>query len=502
MNRKISIALVVILMLSLLVSCGEGNVKTEEQSPVASGTSSTAPVSTEDPNERKFIEDSLPDDIDFGGETIKIYCRTALEPHITVPEKIEDIINDAIYDRIERVKERLNIEVETVPVGANKGEAYNGVKNVIKAGSDQMDLAFLNPFGGTFNLAMEGALINLSDYTDIIDFDKPWWSEAYRQYSSLNEEANFIATGHSSQSFITFGTGLALNTTLYEDKIGDVSDLYKQILDGKWTLDAFKTMLKDSYEDLNGDGAEDENDIYGHYTTMNGLTANGLAIAFGVQYTANNEENIPELCLNSTKSVEIVDKLTELFYNTDGFYLTKEATQTAFDSRFTKFKEGTALTTFNYIQHMTQFRDMEDDYSMIPYPKYDEEQEEYRTYLSPDIAVWMIPTICDDPERAASFLEAFSSDSYNYVTPQIYETAFKEAYSRDPMMGRMLDIIVNSQYTDFGLLHSELITGLYNFLAGEVLNTSSNNFVSAYSKKEDSWNTALQGIIEQYQLSE
>ena len=119
MNRKISIALVVILMLSLLVSCGEGSVKTEEQNPVASGTSSTAPVSTEDPNERKFIEDSIPDDIDFGGETIKIYCRAALESHITVPEKIEDIINDAVYDRMERVKDRLNIEVETVPTGSN-----------------------------------------------------------------------------------------------------------------------------------------------------------------------------------------------------------------------------------------------------------------------------------------------------------------------------------------------------------------------------------------------
>ncbi len=501
MNKKICMILALLLMLMVLASCSGEPVKSTENQGGNTGTVSTAPVSTEDPNVRKFIEDELPDDLDFGGEKLVIYCRAALEGQLVVEEKIEDIINDAIFDRMTRIEDRLNIDIATVPVGANKSEAYNGVKNVIKSGADQMDLAYLNPFGGTFNLAMDDALMNLSDYTDILDFDKPWWSKAYRQYSSVDESANYIAVGHNSYTYITFGTGLAINTTLYEEKIGEMSELYKLVLDGKWTLDKFKEVLKDSYEDINGDGAKDENDIYGHYATMNGLTANGLAIAFGVKYTASNADNIPEFVLNTPKNVEVLGKVSEFFYNTDGVYLTKTNDQASFDSRFTKFKEGKALTTFCYIQHMTNFRDMEDDYSMIPYPKYDDVQENYATYLSPDIAVWMIPTICDDPERAATFLEAFSSDSYNYVTPQIYETAFQEAYSRDPMTGRMLDIIVDSQYTDFGLLHSELISGLYNFLAGEVFNSSDFNFVSKYDGQKDAWETSLQSIIENYQLS-
>jgi len=80
---------------------------------------------------------------------------------------------------------------------------------------------------------------------------------------------------------------------------------------GEWTVDNFRTMVKDVYDDKNSNGKADDDDFYGYVTAGNGCLA--LAYFYGfnqklVQITADNEV---EMVLNCEKAADITDKLIE-----------------------------------------------------------------------------------------------------------------------------------------------------------------------------------------------
>lgn len=501
MKKRISITLVLLVLLSLLVSCGDGNVKTTEPLTNEQTATETVPASTveeTDSGERKFIKDGLSDDIDYEGAPINIWIRQSFATDIMVENnETEDIINDAIYDRQHRVQERLGLEMKVNGVGTNKPTTYQAIETAIKANTGDMDVICMNYFQGGINLGVQGYLLNLQE-SEYLDFSKPWWSDNFISNSTPDSDITYFAAGHISQNYVTFSNGLALNTTAYERKIGDRQELYDLIIDRKWTMEEYKKMLKGTYEDLNGDGTQDANDFYGQYATKYALALNAFTIGAGVKYTTRDGSGKPVLSLNNSKTAAACEAVSDLFYNAEGVYFIEDTSHTVFTTRFDKFREGKAMTIYAYISDMVNFRDLEDDYTLIPFPMLDEEQGEYMTYLSPDITAWAIPTITSDADKAAIFMEAMASDAYNYVTPQIYEQAFQAAYARDPMTARMLDIIVDTAYIDFGLIHSDLIGNLYNFLTSDVYNTATGTFASAYDKNSKSWESGLEEIIDSY----
>lgn len=500
MKKRISLVLCLIMLLSLLASCGEDIP--ESKTGVTNELTATEPAvettsAETDSGERKFIKDGLSEEIDYEGEPIYIYVRQSFAPEIMVEEKNEDLINDAIYERQLRVQERLGLEMKITGVGTNKPTAYQAIETALKANAGNMDVICMNYFNGGLNLGIKGYLLNLQE-SEYLDFSKPWWSDKFISSSTPDADITYFAAGHISANFVTYSNGIAVNTSAYERKIGNRQELYDLIIDRKWTMDEYKKMLKGTYEDLQGNGMQDEDDFYGLYTTKYALALNAFTIGAGVKYTTRDGSGKPVLSLNNTSSSAACEAVSELFYDSEGVYFIEDTSHTKFVTRFDKFREGKAMTIYAYISDMVNFRDLEDDYTLIPFPMLDEDQGEYMTYMSPDITAWAIPTITSDADKAAIFMEAMASDAYNLVTPQIYEQAFQAAYARDPMTARMLDIVVDTAYIDFGLVHSEMIGNLYNFLTEDVYSTSTGTFASAYDKNSKIWESGLESLIDSY----
>lgn len=100
----------------------------------------------------------------------------------------------------------------------------------------------------------------------------------------------------------------------------------------------------------------------------------------------------------------------------------------------------------------TYFRDKQNEYGILPYPKLDETQKEYRTMVDGNHAVLAVPKTVQDTEFAGIMTEALNAESHKLVIPAYYEIALKKKYTYDDESVRILDMIVDSRVFDFGYI--------------------------------------------------
>jgi hypothetical protein len=133
----------------------------------------------------------------------------------------------------------------------------------------------------------------------------------------------------------------------------------------------------------------------------------------------------------------------------------------------------------------SSFKEMKSDYGIIPYPKFDEIQEDYLTRIQDAVALISIP-ITITPEKldaAGAVLEALAAESYRSVTAVYFEVAMKVKYSRDDISSQMLDIVRGGAYLNFASIYNESIGNPW-FVMRILMGAKSKDFASWYAKNE------------------
>ena len=96
------------------------------------------------------------------------------------------------------------------------------------------------------------------------------------------------------------------------------------------------------------------------------------------------------------------------------------------------------------------FRDMMDTYSVLPIPKYTEDQKTYQSCLNDYVSVLCIPvTVSDsDIQTVGAAIEAMASESWRTVAPAYYEVALKVKYVENPEAWDIIDHIIENVKMD------------------------------------------------------
>lgn len=274
---------------------------------------------------------------------------------------------------------------------------------------------------------------------------------------------------------------MMMNNRLAEDY--SIPDIYQTVLDGSWTIDLLHSYIKDAASDLNSDGIMDGDDFYG--LIVDGTFGNALYNSAGYK----NIDDDYQLLLDSDYSVEIIDKVSNLFGSRDNVFNDRLGEGTGVDI----FKEGRAIFMDYTILGISGMRDMEDDFSIIPTPKYDASQPAYLTTCN----TWLpsgvcVPKYCSDPERTGLVTETMAYYSELYITPAIYEVTLKGKVARDDNSSIMLDLIYENSYFDMVTVFNfnEAATLLRDAALGEV-----DNFVSRYASSKSAAQAAINDII-------
>ena len=433
-KRRLSILLVLAL---LLVSCGDGaaDPKREETSGDTTPDETTAPEG-----------DGLPD-VKFDGWELKIlnYTEDSLSwcnTRILVDEQTGDVLDDAIYERNTSLEDRFDFkfvvdEVDNVPskVGQN-----------VLAGDNSYYIYAM--FEGSSSAYLPYTL----DWHNIpyLRLDEPWWNPAATSVYELAGKQTALA-GNMTLSAASRAVCTVFNKRIW-DELGDRTDLYGLVRDGKWTVDKFLSIAKSTNKDMNGNAEWDENDVYG---LMFGRGFKGYIASFlcgsGMNFTEKNERGEDEFTLyTNERGIDLVTKLVDAWSVGNGYEYNKadnlhNATPTDF------FENGHALFSQRVPHDIYKLRAMDDDIGILPIPKYDEAQESYCSAAWGG-AVWTLSKTFDmaDADKLGIILEAMSYYGYEKIIPVYKEVALKTKTARDNESADMLDIIFDTIYFDFG----------------------------------------------------
>ena len=96
------------------------------------------------------------------------------------------------------------------------------------------------------------------------------------------------------------------------------------------------------------------------------------------------------------------------------------------------------------IQLVPKMREMDSDFGILPYFKYDEAQQNYYTTIGSWHSVFLgVPTGPQDLERTGIITEVLASESYD-LTEAYYDKTLKGKTTRDEESSASLDVIINS----------------------------------------------------------
>lgn len=492
----IALTLLAALMLTALAACGgeagkgSGSGAGEGASAVAEAdtTAETTAAETTDP----YASDGLPD-TDWQGADYTIILRELTKYEFVAEEENGEVLNDAIFERNRRAEERFNIKIGLVTKGgwaSATSEMLSTFRASILAGESTYDLG-LGYQAFVVEDAMAGLFHNAYE-VPYLDLSKPWWCQQAVEILTL-DNCCYMLTGDISHTVWRGMYVLFFNKKLAEDhKIGS---LYDKVSAGDWLFDDFVSISKSVSADLNGDGEYTDADLYGWLTCL----ANHIRqfmVSLDTPITTPDKDGYPVLTFNNPKSVDVLERVNALYWD-QSTYISKELQEPAADAISPVFTGDRALFMSAFLGNAELLRDMDTDFGIIPYPKYDEAQADYYTGTHNSVSTVLIPVTVADVERAGMITEALCFDGYKTIVPAYYEVVLKTKFARDEESEAMLDIIRGGLSFNFGWVHSIPMSSVGAFYS-DLVAKNSTDFASYYASYEPKLLTALERITAKY----
>lgn len=380
--------------------------------------------------------------------------------------------------------DRFMVDFEIVKTSSDSG-VPELVRQSVLSNSDDYDIVAGYQYYSV-RLASEGILLNLNNLPNL-DFTQPYWSQRMIEGMSYADNA-YWCTGDLSLRYIGGMYVTFVNKTIWGDYYPDI-DPYDLALNGEWTLDTLNEMTANVYDDLNNNGKKDSDDVFGMLFNIGHNTCDGLMISSDIKFSEWDDDGIPYLDYDTDRIVGFCEKLNDIAYNNDGVLSWGSSDEDVLK----KFAEGTAMCTPTRLYYSEiHFREMEDDFAVLPMPKYDAEQENYVTTIHDGTTLFGIPITNSKIEATTIVLEALAAESYRTVTPNYYEMALKIKYVRDDMSAIMIDLIREGVTADFVFYYH--VGNISHFFRGMV--NGQTNFASRIVAQENVWEADMEELLE------
>lgn len=473
MKRQISLLILLSILTSsaVLTSCGESDSNSDIPSSVTeqNNTAVEENIDTVVDEETRPMH-GVPDTLDFEGAEFNILYPDwqGYQYYFFADETNGDPMNDSIFNRTVKVEEYLNIDIVHTEV-----EDYTAVgpalQKSVSARDDSYQLALTHCIQNVASMVTSGYLYNY-DKLNYVDYTAEWWNREMMDVLRLGKNTYYGVSDY----MIPCPYAIFFNKNMIEDY--NFENPYELVYNGTWTIDKFCEMATAATTDLNGDGKYDENDIVG-VCPEEGSKYISFMTGADQYMTKRGSDGRVELDMNTDRMVSIVEKLGNLA-NTPGV-VASEGTLSIID--------GKLLFELHTIANAVNYRDTEVDIGILPYPKYDEEQE---NYVSLDWGGLMcIPATIGNPDLVGAALELLAYESANEVIPTYYDVLLEGKLARDTDTIAMLDILFDTIAYEVGGNYFGFESGL-----GDLFYTTcrltfynkSTDFASWYKSKEKS----------------
>ena len=484
--RLISVMLVAAMALVILSACGNDG---------GSGSGG---------GNKSGFKDSIPDDVKFEGETFTILARqdgfnSSYEHEIAADENETETVNQAVFERNAKIETRFGCKIEPyfTPGSWNDSDNFlNTLKNSVMSNSQAFDLV-MGYQAYMAGLGLNEYYANLYDPEfKYINFNADYYYKDIIEELTVNNQLYYLV-GDYTLSYLETLYVLYFNKQTAEN-LG-IGDLYQQVRDGTWTIDKLIEYSRKAYEDTDGDGYKTPSDSFG-FVTKYSNSADALFSEFDCHLTSKDETGKPVFNVDSSKIVAILEKMIN-FCEEDNAYSFQDTSDNAIGEMPVDeiFETGRSLFYPERLFYAQLFRDIETDFGIIPFPKWDENQAGYYTQSQNSYSVMIVPSDVGNKAFSGAMIEALSAESANDggVTDAYYDIALKDKYSRDDESGEMIDIARDGIKVNFGYFHAVPL-GSATQIFRTLLEKKMTTFVSYWAENQNGYTRSLNKILKSY----
>jgi len=510
MSTALSIFICLLLTLGgfLLSSCGgktgnESSQGVKSETPVFSAAESGEPTSSS-----PIIEDDFGDrDIIFltigGANQVSevIFNETLSEGEqswMTVA------VNEAIRERNNRAESYLNCHIKELAITSDRvgREMLSYVRNELAGGQHTFDICAPSIYDcGT--LAAEGSFLNLIEIPSL-NTQNPWWDQSFNSSMTINGCLYFtlgdIGLFNKNATPVVY-----FNKNLAGDHGLEPSVLYGLVRDNKWTFDKAYEYAKLLSVDVDDNAVIDFNDKVGWAgqadDTWNFFFASGERIV-----TQSGEKTL-ELTMFGGRSVNVAEKMYTMFRDTDHYisannYFNVSGTPT-YECTGKAFLEGRVMFFSDNMAFMHFFAGMDDEFGVLPTPKFDDAQDDYFSLINPWTGnAFALPAVLseEDAYYAGGLLDVMGYYSVETVAYEYVQRTLKYQKTRDDDSVDMIQLIFDTRGCDIGIIYNIGLssgTSLPTMLQN-LMNSPGSTFTAAYEAIATAAQLDLDEVIDLY----
>jgi hypothetical protein len=350
-----------------------------------------------------------------------------------------EAINDAVYERNRRIEDKLNIKI------TEYRKEYNIVNSdmdkCLAANEDAYDI-FFNELHFVIPYGTEGSLYNINDLSSL-KLGSEWWDQSVISSLTIGNSL-YALCGELHFMLQESAWVLGFNKDIQEKY--NIGDLYGYVKDGTWTYEKFNQMINAAADDLDGDGKWTAADQFGA-TAYSGVTM-PLIYSSGEMLIGRDNDNMPCYEPISERFIDVYESIVEMIYNnTSGGVFMDGTTKglTAGQTWHDMFISGKTLFYCEVLGSLKKLRQMDNEFGIIPFPKFDDTQTDYTTLTASYAAALGIPITNPDAERTAVIIDNLCAESYRSVKSVYYDVLLEGKYIRDNESSEMLDIIFGNR---------------------------------------------------------
>lgn len=427
--RIFSLFLCALVCAAFLSSCGLIiiNHPDKEKNP-SSGESSTDSVSGEDvpPSYHEVKRDytqkakeyfNSVEGGDFGGAVMKIVTTA---PEFTSAEDAPDIVSKAVADRNLAVEKKYNISI--VSAKGDEASVFADISASMKSGLYYADMLLL-PQNSIASLATSGLTYNLRSMPKL-DLTSPFFNQSAVESAS----AGYMIFGTAGEAtYSPFSLSAVYFSHEKLDELG-LEYPYRLAKSGEWTwdkLNEYIVAVSGTFNSL-ALGAHGDYGIDSAFASMGGKFISAGAMKY------------PTVAIDIEGVQPLLDKLCDAFQNP--FVIAGE------NSGIPAFSQCAFM--IDSLGSMSELKDSDFSWGIVPLPKFDESQESYTSLASPSSYFFCVPANVSADSRVSLVLQSFFAASYKSITASLCDHAMMSML-RDNESSNMLELITENIVYDF-----------------------------------------------------
>lgn len=438
--------------------------------------------------------------LDFEGEEVVILLPDTKEAvQSWKSESAETVLDEFVEIRNSAATEAINMQL-SFEFAAGADFASRKANLLTMASQDvASDLHYYDVVSAPVSMLGDTALrdflagVNNDDYFPYFDFELPCWNQTLVSDCEISGRLYFMS-GATEVSNMLDASVIWHNKTLYDEKkeATDHESIAELARDGLWTYDELYMWASRLYEDSNGVPGQQIDDTYGVGIEGEGKYpyADAFRSAWDVRFAEEKPSvkfELNELSANDNRALNALEMVKAL-YGASGTYVNAKAEE---------FMAGRYMFYLGTFDSLKGAPNGEDTFELLPMPKYDIDQSEYKTFVEDPMVTAILnhDTTLIKSDAVSAILQLIAEESYAGVYGNLWDyTPLKMNSSNNNMIQL---ICMNTQLT-FEKIYAPQLAGL-DRLWSDVL-ISDADLSSAYAEKKGAYRDAIDDINRWFDL--